>query len=131
MVVVPMANVNNPLTHPWIVRVPLFIRLSASTQAALDREAHVRPYEKGQSIVLEGHRPTGLCVVVSGLVRVYRMLSDGRVHVHHYLRPFSPFNVIAALDGRPNPTSVEAVSDSQVGWLSRTSLLDLMSRDTA
>jgi CRP-like cAMP-binding protein len=121
---------NEVLTHDWIARVPLFIRLSPSTQAAIDRETIVRHYEKGQSIVLEGHRPTGLCVVVSGLVRVYRMLADGRVHVHHYLRPFSTFNVIAALDGRPNPTSVEAVSDSQVGWLPRAALLDLMSRDT-
>ncbi len=121
---------NNTLNHPWIVRVPLFIRLSASTQAALDQEAHVRPYEKGQAIVLEGHRPTGLCVVVSGLVRIYRMMADGRVHVHHYMRPYATFNVIAALDGRPNPTSAESVVDSQIGWLPRAALIELMSRDT-
>lgn len=118
------------LTHPWIKRVPLFIRLCDATQFALDREIHVRTYPKGQSILLEGHRPSGLCIVVSGLVRVYRMMIDGRVHVHHYMRPYATFNMIAALDGRPNPTSAEAVIESQVGWLSRASLLTLMSRDT-
>src|SRR5215468_8507163 len=117
------------LNHPWIARVPLFLPLCALTQAAIDREIHVRPYPKGQSIVLEGHRPTGLCIVVSGLVRIYRMMSDGRVHVHHYRRPYATFNVIAALDGRPNPTSAEAVTDSQIGWLSRASLLELMTND--
>ncbi len=120
----------NGLNHPWIARVPLFLPLCASTQAAIDREIHVRAYPKGQSIVLEGHRPTGLCIMVSGLVRIYRMMADGRVHVHHYLRPYAPFNMIAALDGRPNPTSAEAVIDSQVGWLSRSSLLELMTRDS-
>jgi CRP-like cAMP-binding protein len=117
------------LTHPWIARVPLFIRLCEGTQIALDREMHVRTYAKGQAIVLEGHRPTGMCVVVSGLVRIYRMMVDGRVHVHHYMRPFAGFNMIAALDGRPNPTSAEAVIESQVGWLPRAALLDQMTRD--
>ena len=117
------------LTHPWVARVPLFIRLCPATQAALDREIHVRPYSKGQSIVLEGHHPTGLCMVVSGLVRAYRMMEDGRVHVHHYIRPFATFNMIAALDGRPNPTSAEAVIDSQIGWLPRSALIELMTRD--
>jgi CRP-like cAMP-binding protein len=122
-------TLSHPLSHPWVAHVPLFIRLCPETQAAIDREIHVRSYTKGQSIVLEGHRPSGLCIVVSGLVRVYRMMIDGRVHVHHYLRPYATFNMIAALDGRPNPTSVEAVMESQVGWLSRASLLALMTQD--
>ncbi len=121
---------NQVLTHSWIARVPLFIRLAEATQTGIDREIHVRAYSKGESIVLEGHRPTGLSIVVSGLVRIYRITVDGRVHVHHYLRPYAPFNMIAALDGRPNPTSAEAVIDSQVGWLPRAQLLDLMSKDT-
>src|SRR5437867_3315894 len=119
----------SPLNYPWLTRVPLFIRLCEATHAALDREIHLRTYAKGQSIVLEGHRPTGLCIVVSGLVRVYRMMVDGRVHVHHYMRPYTTFNVIAALDGRPNPTSVDAVVESQIGWIPRQSLLSLMTRD--
>ncbi|MEP7288775.1 MAG: Crp/Fnr family transcriptional regulator [Chloroflexota bacterium] len=118
------------LNYPWVTKVPLFIRLCSATQAAIDRELHIRTYTKGQSVVLEGHRPTGLSIMVGGLVRVYRMMADGRVHVHHYLRPYTAFNVIATLDGRPNPTSAEAVIESQVGWLPRAVLLDLMSSDT-
>ena len=118
------------LIYPWLTRVPLFIRSSVATQEALDREMHVRAYARSQSIFLEGHRPTGLSIVVSGLVRVYRMMEDGRVHVHHYLRPYATLNMIAALDGRPNPVSAEAVTESQVAWLSRSTLIDLMTRDT-
>lgn len=118
------------LAHPWLARVPLFIRLRAESQAAIDRELHVRAYPKGQSLLLEGHRPTGLPIVVSGLVRVYRMTVDGRLHVHHYLRPYAPFNITAALDGRPNPTSAEAVIDSQIGWLPREALTRLLTEDS-
>src|SRR5215475_1351943 len=105
------------IVHPWITRVPLFEKLEIATQIALDREIHVRTYSKKGSIVLEGHRPGGLGIVISGLVRIYRMTSDGRLHVHHYLRPYATFNLIPALDGRPNPASAEAVIDSQVAWL--------------
>src|SRR5271166_1147636 len=105
------------MVHTWLARVPLFEKLDVSTIAAHESEVHVRAYLKGASIVLEGHRSSGLGIVVSGLVRIYRMTSDGRLHVHHYLRPYAPFNLIPALDGRPNPTSAEAVIDSQVAWL--------------
>ncbi|HVO43466.1 MAG TPA: Crp/Fnr family transcriptional regulator [Aggregatilineales bacterium] len=115
--------------HTWITRVPLFEKLDASTIAALEAAIHVRAYPKGGAIVLEGHRSTGLCIVVAGLVRVYRMTADGRLHVHHYLRPYSLFNLIPALDGRPNPTSVEAVIDSQVAWLPGAALMHLMTLD--
>lgn len=118
------------LTHSWVSRVPLFIRLCGATQARIDREIVVRSYAPGQSIVLEGHRPTGLCIVVTGLARVYRLMTDGRVHVHHYVRPYATFNITAALDGRPNPTSAEAVIETQIGWLPRAALIDLMSGDT-
>lgn len=118
------------LTHAWVARVPLFIRLCAATQARIDREIMVRSYTPGQAIVLEGHRPTGLCIVVSGLARVYRLMTDGRMHVHHYVRPYATFNITAALDGRPNPTSAEAVIETQVGWLPRPALIELMSGDT-
>ncbi|MCC7209888.1 MAG: Crp/Fnr family transcriptional regulator [Anaerolineae bacterium] len=118
------------LKHPWIARVPLFIRLSAETKAALDREMQVRTYAKDETIYLEGHYPTGLCIVVGGLVRVYRVLSDGRIHVHHYARPYSPINITAALDGRPNLTSAEAVVATHIGWLPRPALMRLVGSDT-
>src|SRR5258707_13518885 len=46
------------------------------------------------------------------------------------MRSYATFNVIAALDGRPNPTSAESVVDSQIGWVPRAALIELMSRDT-
>lgn len=118
-----------PLRKSWIVRVPLFLRAEAETQRALDEAMHLRAYAAEQSVFLEGHRPQGLCIVVSGLVRHYHILEDGRVHVHHYARPYQALNIIPALDGRPNPYSAETVSESQLAWLPRQTLLALMGRD--
>lgn len=125
----PGCRASSPLTHRWLVRVPLFIRVCGDTHTKLDQQVHVRKYAPGQAIFLEGHRPSGLCVLVSGLARIYRMMGDGRVHVHHYLRPFAVSNLTAALDGRPNPTSAEAVTETQIGWLPREALLRLMAED--
>jgi CRP/FNR family transcriptional regulator len=118
-----------PLAHTWIVRAPLFLRASAETQRAIDAALHVRTYANKQPIFLEGHRPTGLGIVAGGLVRLYHILRDGRLHVHHYARPYAAINLIAALDGRPNPVSAEAVGEAHIGWLSREHLLQLMAND--
>jgi CRP/FNR family transcriptional regulator len=118
-----------PLHHDWIRRVPLFLRLGERTQRAIDGVMIVRSFAPDQPVFLEGHRPTGLFIVQEGLVRVYRILEDGRLHVHHYQRPFSTPNLIAALDGRPNPVSADAVNAAQLGWLPREALLRLMSDD--
>jgi len=118
-----------PLHHPWIVRVPMFLRLCSETQHRIDQDIQVRSFGRGQTVFLEGHRPTGLTIVVQGLVRVYRMLDDGRVHIHHYVRPYAPLNLIPALDGRPNPTSAETVIETQIGWLPRAALIQLLTED--
>jgi CRP/FNR family transcriptional regulator len=118
-----------PLKHPWLARVPAFIRVCDATKRRIDAEVRVRAYDKGQPLFLEGHRPTGLCIAVSGLVRVYRMLADGRMHIHHFVRPYAAFNLIPALDGRPNPTSAEAVHHVEIGWLPREALIDIMAHD--
>ncbi len=118
------------LNHPWIVRVPMFLRLCANTQRTIDHDIQVLHFERAQTVFLEGHRPTGLFIVVQGLVRIYRMLDDGRVHIHHYVRPYASLNLIPAVDGRPNPTSAESVIDTQVGWLPRAALIRLLSADS-
>lgn len=118
-----------PLIHSWVVRVPLFLRARAETQRAIDAALGMRTYANKQAIFLEGHRPTGLGIAVSGLVRLYHILRDGRVHVHHYVRPYAVINLIPALDGRPNPVSAEAVGETRIGWLARERLLGLMADD--
>jgi CRP/FNR family transcriptional regulator len=118
-----------PLNHAWIVRVPLFLRTSAETQRAIDAALHVRAYVNKQAIFLEGHRPTGLGILISGLARLYHILRDGRLHVHHYERPYAALNLIPALDGRPNPVSAEAVGEAHIAWLARDRLLALMTAD--
>jgi CRP/FNR family transcriptional regulator, dissimilatory nitrate respiration regulator len=117
------------LKNQWVARVPMFIRLRPESQKAIDSQVKVQRITARDTLYLEGHLPTGLFVVVSGLVRIYRILEDGRVHVHHYLRPYATLNLIAALDGRPNPTSAESVTASQIGWLPRAALIRLMTED--
>ena len=119
-----------PLNHAWIVRAPLFLRTSAETQRAIDAALHVRTYVNKQAIFLEGHRPSGLGILISGLARLYHILRDGRLHVHHYARPYAALNLIPALDGRPNPVSAEAVGEARVAWLAREQLLALMTADS-
>jgi CRP-like cAMP-binding protein len=91
-------------------RLPLFAHLDveALRQVALHvREQTLAP---GQVAVWEGEPCTAVYFVLDGLVRTRRMSLNGREHVLAYLGPGECFNLVPALDGGPNPVTVDAVT---------------------
>ena len=55
--------------------------------------------------------------VIAGLERSRRMSLNGREHVLAYLGPGECFNLVPALDGEPNPLTVEAVTPTTLGQI--------------
>ena len=98
------------VTVQALSQLPLFARLG---EEALRRIApHVREHalEPGQVAVWEGEPCGAVHFVVHGLVRTRRMSLNGREQVLEYLGPGECFNLVPALDGGPNPVTVDAVT---------------------
>jgi CRP/FNR family transcriptional regulator len=91
-------------------QLPFFAQLDEQALqrvAALMREQTVAP---GQLIVLEGDPCQAVYFVLRGLLRTRRMSLNGREQVLAYLGPGAPANLVSALDGRPNPATLDAIS---------------------
>lgn len=107
--------------------------------AGIDREglrhilhvAHRHSYQAGATIFVEGGECAGFHVVAEGLVRIYRVNSEGRLHTLSLLRPLSTFNEVAAVDGGPNPYNAVAVTAAEVMTISHDHLMALMSGEPA
>ena len=80
-----------------------FAGIAPNIVERLDAAAHEHSYQAGATIFNEGDACAGFHVVVEGLVRIYRISPEGRLHTLSLLRPTASFNEVAAVDGRSNP----------------------------
>lgn len=91
--------------------------------------AHTREYQAGATIFIEGADCSGFHVVTEGLVRIYRISPEGRMHTLSLLRPIASFNEVAAVDGGNNPYNAVAVTRATIVQLSHQCLMELLSND--
>jgi CRP/FNR family transcriptional regulator len=111
--------------------IPYFAGVDAAGLARLEGAAHRRLFAAGENIFVEGARCAGFHIIADGLVRLYRVNSEGRLHTLSLLRAPSTFNEVAAVDGSPNPFNAVAVTAASVCVISHSALLELMATDRA
>ncbi|MFN8375860.1 MAG: Crp/Fnr family transcriptional regulator [Anaerolineae bacterium] len=111
--------------------IPYFAGLDSSSSRLIEQEAHRRSYNAGATIFAEGEECAGFHVVLDGLVRIYRVNAEGRLHTLSLLRPLSTFNEVAAVDGGANPFNAVAVTNAEILQISHKCLLDLLSSQRA
>ena len=69
---------------------PCFAGVSDEAMRRLNATAHHHQFQAGAAIFAEGARCAGLHIVVDGLVRLYRISPEGRMHTLSLLRPRRP-----------------------------------------
>lgn len=110
----------------WDV-IPYFAFLDSNGQKQIEEAAHRHSYQAGATIFNEGENCAGFHVVLEGMVRIYRMNPEGRLHTLSLLRPVSTFNEVAAIDGGVNPFNAVAVTSAEIMVISHSVLLLLLS----
>lgn len=100
-------------------RVPIFHGLTETELKFLAERAVPRSYSKGELLFTEGDPCTGLFVIESGRVRIFKSSPNGREQV---LTVEGPGNSVAELplfDGGNYPASTAALNDAKVYFISR------------
>ncbi|MFZ0179150.1 MAG: Crp/Fnr family transcriptional regulator [Candidatus Dormiibacterota bacterium] len=85
-----------------------------------------RSYGRGEVIFREDDAGDALCVVVTGLVKVYRSSPDGDEMLLVTLEPSSVFGELPTVDGGLRSASAAAVEATTVLLISRTALLEAL-----
>lgn len=109
--------------------IPYFANIDRWSLKRIEEAAHCHTYAPGAAIFSEGEACAGFHVVVDGLVRIYRVSSEGRLHTLNLLRPTATFNEVAAVDGQTNPYNAAAITSVQVMVLNHKTLISLLSND--
>lgn len=100
-------------------KAPLFASLSEEELHALCGRVSNRRFRKGELLFNEGDLCSGLYLVVSGKVRIFKLSPAGREQVLAVEGPGSSFAELPVFDGGKYPASASALEDSQTLFISR------------
>ena len=100
-------------------KVPIFSGLSEQEFAFLTSHVLLRKYGAGEQIFGEGDSCSGLYVVQSGNVRIFKSSAGGREQVLSIEGPNSSIAELPVFDGGNYPASAQAVTDSTLLFFSR------------
>jgi len=102
-----------------LTRVPVFSGLTEAELAFLAQRTVQRRFAAGESVFGEGEPCTGLYVVESGQVRIFKSSPGGREHVLSIEGPGGSVAELPVFDGGNYPASVSAITDATLLFVSK------------
>jgi CRP-like cAMP-binding protein len=100
---------NNPGRMQTLTRVPLFAGLSERELAFLTQRTFPRHYDAGEMVFSEGEPCSGMYVVESGQVCIFKSSPGGTEQVLSIEGPGSSVAELSVFDGGAHPASVAAI----------------------
>lgn len=100
-------------------RVPIFNGLTETELQFLAERAVPRQYCKGELLFTEGDPCTGLFVIESGHVRIFKSSPNGREQILAIEGPGSSVAELPLFDGGTYPASTAATDDAQIYFISK------------
>jgi CRP/FNR family transcriptional regulator, dissimilatory nitrate respiration regulator len=83
-------------------------------------------FKKGDSVFLEGEESNGFYIIGEGLVKIYKLSSDGKEQILHILGPGEPFGEVPVFSGQRFPANAETITNSHVLFFPRPAFTDLI-----
>jgi len=109
--------------------IPMFRELPVEQVAEVADIVVEHSYRKGKVIFSEGEAATGFYVVISGLVKIFKISADGKEQILHLTSSGQPFGEVPMFSGTNFPANAETVEKSRVLFFPRDQFLELLKRD--
>ena len=100
-------------------KTPLFASLTEAEMRALAARISKRHFRRGELLFGEGDPCTGLFLVASGKIRIFKLSAAGREQVLAVEGPGSSFAELPVFDGGNYPAAASALEDADVLFISR------------
>lgn len=108
-----------------LAKAPLFSGLSEAEMAFIASRVVPRKFVPGEIVFNEGDACSGLFVVASGHIRIYKTSASGREQVLSIDGPGSSVAELPVFDGGNYPASVASVDDSTLLFVSKQDFREL------
>ena len=105
---------------------PLFKGLSEHDLDEISRITIDRPYNRGESIFMEGDEADGFYIVADGQVKIFKTSVEGKEQILHIYGPGNPFGEVPVFSGSRFPANAQALVKSQILFLPRNAFVRLI-----
>ncbi|MBU0728288.1 MAG: Crp/Fnr family transcriptional regulator [Proteobacteria bacterium] len=112
-----------------IASTPLFEGLSQDQCDELAMIVTDQEFKKGQTIFSEGDDGVGFYVVVSGMVKIYKLSYEGKEQILHIFGEGEPFAEVAVFTGTPYPAHALALEKSRIFFFPRNAFVGLIMKN--
>ncbi|SPD73014.1 conserved hypothetical protein [uncultured Desulfobacterium sp.] len=109
--------------------IPLFNGLPDNQLKEIERISVNKYYKKSDFIFYEGDKGDGFYLVVTGLVKIFKISSEGKEQVLHFIGPGEPFGEVPVFSGQSFPANAEAIAKSHLLFFPRSSIADLIAKN--
>jgi CRP-like cAMP-binding protein len=105
---------------------PYFDELPDGVLGVIATQTQLREYERGDMLFWEGDPCSGLHIIESGSVKLYRISPQGRQYIISVLLDGATCNEVPAFDGGANPVNVEALETTRAWVVDAHTLRELV-----
>ncbi len=112
-----------------IAGIPLFRGLTKDQLSELADIVIDQTFQRGQTIFNEGEDATGLYIVVSGRIKVFKLSADGKEQILHIFGAGEPFGEVPMFMGGRFPANSETLEKSRIFFFPRKAFVDLIRRE--
>ena len=109
-----------------IAAIPLFHGLTPKHYDELAMIVIDQVVPRGQMIFSQGDDATGLYVVVSGRVKIFKLSLEGKEQILHLFGAGEPIGEVAVFAGEKFPANAEALEESRLFFFPRPAFIDLI-----
>jgi len=110
----------------FLSAVPYLNALTPKELKRITEETVEHSFARGETLFLEGAPCSGLYVVKSGHIRIFKSSPGGREQVLFTAAPRDTFNDVPVFDGGPNPASASALEPSTIYIIPVQTMLSLV-----
>ncbi|HVL69831.1 MAG TPA: Crp/Fnr family transcriptional regulator [Vicinamibacterales bacterium] len=108
---------------------PMFSRLSPADRQAVAQVATVRSYPRGQMIFEQDAPSDAFYAIVSGRVKIFKMMPSGKDLILEVFGPGDPLGALATYMERPFPASASALEDTTCILIPRPAFFRLLEQN--
>ncbi len=112
-------------------RIVLFRRLSPGMRARVAEVAHLRSYERGDTIFSEGDAGDVFIAIVTGRVKVFKSTPAGKEIILEIFGAGDPLGAVAVYDNLPFPASAVTLEPTQCLRIEQAAFFRLLEQDPA
>jgi len=109
--------------------IPSFTGLSEKQIEGLREISVNRHFNKGQIIFSEGDNGDGFYVLVSGLVKIFKVSLEGKEHIMRIVGIGELFGQVAVYAGRSFPANAQAIAESRLLFFPRTAFVEMITKN--